>query len=274
MTTLIGLGGTGAKLVEILSSHPQYKIIKIDADNGIKKQKTAEEYEKKCPSFKAKFKNIKGDVYFFVSAAGNISGASLRILEQLRDKNVHVICIHSDTITLSSMGILQQKLVSNVLQEYARSGLIKKLYLLDNTKIEQMIEDVSLDEYWEKINELICYVFHTMMFFKHTKPMMESAGDNEGINSIATFGTFDINKNKKMFYDLKHVTSQTFYYSYSKERDKKNKNFLKNVKEDVAKEEGISNKSFKIYESDTEDKTTYIEQSTHILQYIEGENEK
>ena len=272
MTNLIGLGNTGTKIVEKLSQYKQYKTITIDSGNGMKEQKSPEDYEKNCPSLKTKFKNIKGDVYLFLSVSGNISGSVLRVLEQLKGRNLNVVCIHSDPATLSSVGTLQQKLASNVLQEYTRSGLINKIYLIDNSKIADLLIEIPLDEYWDKINETIAYLFHTIMCFKHTKPMMESGGENQGISNIATFGMFDINKNKKMLYDLKHVTSQIFHYSYSKERDKKNKNFLKNVKEDVAREEGIGNKSFKIYESDTEDKTIYIEQSTHILQYVEEKN--
>ncbi len=271
MINLIGLGNTGTKIVEKLSEYKQYKIITIDSGNGMKEQKTPEEYEKKCPSFKTKFKNLKGEVFLFLSASGNISGSALRILEQLKGNKTNVVCIHSDPITLSPVGTLQQNLVSNVMQEYSRSGLINKVYLIDNSKIEELLEEVPLDQYWEKINEVISYVFHTMMCFKHTKPMMESGESEEGIAKIATFGLLDINKNKKLFYDLKHITSQCYYYSYSKEREGKNKNFLKEVKTRMVEEEGVSSKSFKIYDTSGQDSTTYIECITHILQYTKEE---
>jgi len=268
MISLIGLGGTGGRIVEKLSIYSQYKTLLIDEGSGIKPQKTPEEYEKNCPSFKAKFKNLNNDVFLFLSASGKISGAVLKILEQIKGKNINVVCVHSDIITLSSVGTLQQNLVSNVLQEYTRSGLINKIYLIDNSKIEDLLEDIPLDLYWDKINETIAYVFHTMMCLKHTKPMVESGNIEEGISNIATFGLLDKDGNKKLFFNLKHVTSQCYHYSYSKEREGKNKNFLKQVKTRMAEEEGISSKSFKIYENDGQDSTTYIECTTHILQYI------
>lgn len=271
MINLIGLGNTGTKIVEKLSQYKQYKILTIDSDNGMKEQNTPEDYEKKCPSFKAKFKNLNGEVFLFLSASGNISGSALRILEQLKGNKTNVVCIHSDPITLSPVGNLQQNLVSNVMQEYSRSGLINKVYLVDNSKIEELLEEVPLDQYWDKINEVISYVFHTMMCFKHTKPMMESGESKEGIAKIATFGVLDSQNNKKLFYELKHITSQCYYYSYSKEREGKNKNFLKQVKARLVEEEGISAKSFKIYENYSQDSTTYIESSTHIVQYTKEE---
>jgi len=272
MINLIGLGNTGSKIVNNLSQYSQYNTLTIDSGKDIKEQKTAEDYEKKCPSFKKLFKSIKGETYLFLSASGNISGASLRILEQLKGVETNVVCIHSDPVTLSSVGALQQNVVSNVLQEYARSGLIKKIYLIDNSKIEDLLENVSLDKYWEKINETICYVFHTMMCFKHTKPMMESGISDEGIANIATFGMLDSNKEKKLFYNLKHPTTQCFFYSYSKEKDQNNKNYLKNIKIRMMEEDGVSSKLFKIYETSGPDLTTYIECSTHILQYTKEEN--
>lgn len=272
MTSLIGLGGTGVKLVEKLSEYPQYNTIFLDVGKGFKEQKNAEDYEKNCPSFKTKFKNLDEDVFLFLSASGKIAGASLRVLEQIKGKNINVVCIHSDPVALSPVGVLQQNVVSNVLQEYTRSGLIKKLYLIDNSKVEDLLEDVSLDQYWDKINETISYVFHTMMCFKHTKPMMESGGIEEGIANIATFGLLDKDGNKKLFFNLRHETAQCFYYSYSKDREGKNKNYLKQVKARIAEEEGISAKSFKIYENEGQDSTTYIESNTHILQYTKEEN--
>lgn len=268
MITLIGLGSTGSKLVNILSQYEQYKTITIDSGKEIKEYKTPEEYEEKCPSFKKLFKGVKGEIFFFLSAPGNISGACLRILEQLKGNKTNVVCVHSDPVTLSSVGSLQQNLVSNVLQEYARSGLVNNLYLLDNAKIEEIIDDMPLDQYWDKINEVICYVFHTIMCLKHTKPMLESSQREEGISNIKTFGIMNEKGDINTFYNLQHTRSECYYYSYSKEIDGKNKNFLKDVKTRMADSQGDVVRSFKIFENSTSDRSIYIDISTHILQYV------
>lgn len=268
MISLIGLGGTGVKIVKKLSEYEQYKTIEIDIGKGIKEQKTPEDYETNCPSFKTKFKNLGEEVFLFLSASGKISGASLRILEQLKGNKINVVCIHSDPITLSRMGSLQQNVVSGVLQEYARSGLIDNLYLIDNAKIEEMLEDVALDEYWDKINEIISYIFHTMMYFKNTKPVLQSAEEGTNIAKIKTFGLVDQNNNKKLLFDLKHITSETYFYSFSKQEKSKNKNLLKEVKEKMQDKNGEVHRSFKIYETMGNDKTIYMGAETHITQNL------
>jgi len=265
MISVIGIGNTGCKIVDILSAYNYYHVFKIDEGLNIKKQKTAEEYEKKCPSFKKNFSSFSEKVCVFLNCSGNISGISLKVLKQLKNKDLNVICIITDPSLLSTTGKIHQNLVKGVLQEYARSGLLKKLYLIDNQCIESLIGDVSLSEYYQKINEIIAYTFHTMMFFENTKPLLSSREEKSDISRISTFGILDSQRNKKLFYNMKEVRFEKYYYSKSKNEIEQNKKILQQIKEDLAEEENIS-KSFSIFESETQDQNTYIELTTHIVQ--------
>lgn len=263
MITLIGLGNTGKKIVENLSTYKQYKTLTLDSGKEFKTYTTPEEYENNCPSFKKIFKNVEEEIYLFLSASGKISGASLRILEQLKEQKINVVCITSDPVTLSSMGVLQQNLVVGVMQEYARSGMIENLYLFSNSKIEEMLPDIGIDEYWDKINETIAYIFHTYMYFKNTKPIMEFGDTNSEIAKIHTFSVLDKEKEKKSLYDLRYITNELYFFTYSK---KNNKNFLKEIKKFI--EEQVKEKKVGtfIYESETVEPVTYVLASTHIPQ--------
>lgn len=267
MISLIGLGNTGCKIVDTLSKYEQYNTIKINSGDQIKQYKTPEEYEEKCPNFKKLFKSIDGEVYLFLSAPGAISGAALRILEQLKGNRLNVVCIHSDAVTLSRVGNLQQNVVSGVLQEYARSGLLDSLYLLDNSKIEDFLEDVELDQYWDKINEVICYFFHTFMYFKNTKPLFESTEEENKIANIKTFGYLDKQNNKKMLFDLQNVKNEIYYYSYVKKIHGNSKAYLKQIKEKI-QQRPLVVEAFKIYEGSENEETTYIVGETHIIQTL------
>lgn len=264
MIHLVGIGNTGINLVNKLSSYPQYKIYQIDEGNGVKKQNSPEEYEKNCPSFKKLFQSIEGDVWVMISASGNISGMLLRVLEQLNNNNINVLCVTSDNSLLSSTAKLQQNLVVNVLQQYARSGLLNSLYLVDNQKVEDLLGDISLDQYWEQINQLITYTFHTIMCLKHIKPIMETKEEQKEFSNVRSFGILDSAKNKKMFYNLKNVTTEKYFYSFTKEQIKKDGKILKNIKETLISDEQVS-KTFAVFESKTEDPIVYIDCSTHII---------
>lgn len=264
MINLIGIGNTGCNIVEILSQYPQYNIIKIDEGINIKKQPSPEEYEKNCPSFKKIFPKNKNDYYVFLSASGNISAILLKTLEQIKTHKLNVIFITSDAKLLSTTGRLQQNLVTGIMKEYARSGLIESVRFLDNQLLEEMIGDCPIDEYYSSLNNFICYMFHSFMFLKNTKPLMETKEENNQISRICTFGLLDKQNNKKMFYKLNNVTQERYYYSFSKLDLSKNNKILQNIKSNLTEESDVI-KTFAVYETEETDKYVLIEQKTHIL---------
>lgn len=263
---IVGIGNTGCQLAKQLSTYPQYKILEIDEGINVDLQKSPEKYEENCPSFKKLFSSIDEDVWLVLSAAGMISGLSLRVLEQLKGKklNVNVLCVISDPATLSRMATLQQKVVKGVMQEYARSGLLEQLILVDNVRVEELLGEVAIDEYWTKLNEIITYAFHSLMCFRHTKPILEVKEEKPDIARITTIGLYDDQKNKKLFYDLKYIKCERYYYSFSKEDIKKNGKILPSIKRDLLSGDEIA-RTFAIYESEVSDKYAYVESSTHII---------
>jgi len=261
---IIGIGNTGCSLAKELSKYPQYQITEIDQGINVELQRTPEKYEENCPSFKKLFSSIKQDVWIILSASGMISGLSLRVLEQLKGKSLNVLCVLSDPSLLSSMGRLQQNLVRGVMQEYARSGLLEQLILVDNVKVEELLGEVAIDEYWTKLNEIITYAFHSLMCFRHTKPILEVKEEKPDIARISTIGLYDEQKNKKLFYDLKYIKCERYHYSFSKEDIKKNGKILPSIKRDLLSEDEIA-RTFAIYESEISDKYAYVESSTHII---------
>ncbi len=68
-------------------------------------------------------KGISRKEILFITSCGHVSGAALRILQQLKKKNctINVLYIKPDGSLLSHTKSLQQNLMFNVLQEYARS---------------------------------------------------------------------------------------------------------------------------------------------------------
>ena len=264
MINLVGVGNTGCNIIEILSQYPQYTVHKIDEGINVTKQTSPEIYEKKCPSFKKMFAKSKGEFYIFLSASGNISGILLRLLEQLKSNPLNVIAITSDPKLLSVTGKLQQNLVTGIMKEYARSGLIQNFYCLDNSLLEEMIGDCPIDKYYDSLNQFICYLFHSYMCMENTKPIMETKQEELEISRICTFGLLDKQNNKKVFYPINNPTQERYYYSFSKEDLSKNSKILQNIKNNLTEEENIK-KSFAVFESEETDQYVLIKQKTHIL---------
>ena len=155
---VIGLGQAGCNIADMLSVYPQYKTYKIDVGiegtrcYDVKRQKGPEEYEKNVPSMKTFFRGIKGETLFIRGGSGHISAMCLRIMEQIKDKcEISVLYIKPDTSLLSKNKTLHEKATYGILQEFARSGLLKMLYLVSNINLENILGEVPIIGYNSKI---------------------------------------------------------------------------------------------------------------------------
>ena len=104
-----------------------------DADITIKKRHSHEEYDAHFPNLKRKLKFADEEIYVVVAGNGKISGGILRLLEQLKNNKLTILYIQPDLSLASEVQRIQEKIVRNVLQEYARSGpIVESIWLVDN----------------------------------------------------------------------------------------------------------------------------------------------
>jgi len=237
---VIGLGQAGCNIADLFSRYPQYKIYKIDVGikkdfdfaeqygeseerkkiYSIKEQKGPEEYEKNVPSMKTFFRGITGETLFIAGGSGHISAMCLRIMEQIKDKcELSVLYIKPDTSLLSKNKSLHENATYGILQQFARSGLFKMLYLVSNTNLENILGNVPIIGYNSKINELLVSTIHMINVFKNSEPVMGKIEDPRDICRIATFGISDIEGNEeKSFFTLDNVREKCYIYSINEER--------------------------------------------------------
>jgi hypothetical protein len=114
METIIGLGRAGCAVAERFAQYPQYEVYKMDVglkrtprSYGLKSVSTPEEQEASLGSLKRFFKDVSGDVLFVVGGCGTVSGASLRILEQIKKCRLHILYILSDAELLGEKAQMQ-----------------------------------------------------------------------------------------------------------------------------------------------------------------------
>ena len=222
---IIGLGQAGCAIARKFAKYPQYNIYQIDAGLkgakkdgifGIPKQDGAEAYESKCPSMKSFFKNITGDVLFIVAGSGHISGASLRILEHLKGRNTSILYIRPDTPMLRGERKLIERVTFHVLQEYTRSGVFNKMYIVNNTSLEKIVGDVPLTEHHAHLNELITTTVHMINVYNRVEPVYDYPIESNAAARIATIGLLDIDTGEeKMFFPLDSTTEKCYYYAIS-----------------------------------------------------------
>ena len=274
MDILIGLGNAGYKLTKAFSKHPQYKTITIDHEEGatirVPKYDHPEQYEQNFPILGKELRDVEGEILFIVSGASIISGAALRVLEQIHGKGpISILYIHPDVDTLSETRRLQTNLVFGVLQQYARSGVFKQFYAIDNQQIDKILGGAPIMGYYDSLNEVIVATIHMTNVFNHSKPVVGTLSDPKDICRISTFGILNPETGEESpFFSLDNVVEKRYYYAIPEEELKTDKTLMNKIMTQVkdSPQEKDVKVSYGVFSTQYADKYAYFIASTSFVQ--------
>jgi len=265
----IGLGQAGCNIVRLMGSDTSVKGVYLDVDAGLPLCASHEEYEASVPRLGNKLRLGKEqDIWLVLSGAGKISGATLAVLEQIKERRVRVAYIYPDPLFLSKTQTMQNRLVYNVLQEYARSGMIESLYLFSNSEIEKVVGDSPLDTMYDKINCTISNFLITLDWFEKEEPIVGNLHEPKETSRIRTVAVGKIGEPKEeLYFPLDNETECAYYYSVSTKTKKSERKLLTNIRERVTlyKEREIEC-SFGLWENQSDVSFFYSIKYTHFIQ--------
>ena len=263
---VIGLGTAGAGIVRNFGK--SFKKLTILQSDFPKKCKKEEDFEIYCPEF-SEFQNWEFDeCWFFVCGGSKCSSAILRILEQIKDKKINIGYIFPDLAWASPQVTRRHKVIFNVLQEYARSGLLNNITIFSNKDILNIIGDQPITEMYSMINKQIANTVETILWFKSKEPILGSSHEPKEISRISTVSTGKLKKNEEnLMFLLDNCTETCYIYSISKQTLNSDKELLKLIKSRVIDdEENNITSSFAIYPSEHKQSFFYSLKYTHHIQ--------
>lgn len=275
MDTVIGLGKAGCAIADKFAQYPQYKTFKIDSEgldpkskncHLLKKQDSPEKYEKTVRSMKTFFAKTTDNILFVLSGSGMISGASLQILKNLRGKKVNILYIKPDMEFLGHMNILQERVVRNVLQEYTRSGVFNRIFLVDNKKVEEVLGDVPIIGYYDRLNELIVSTIHMVNVYDHQKAIHATPFDKADTTRISTFGIVNVDEGKeKLFFSLDNIREKCYYYAINSKALETDGKLLRTLTDNINKNIGKDVRAgFQVYSTSYEQNYGYLVANTEL----------
>ena len=273
---VIGLGSAGCQLANCLKKNQQYNVFSIDTENkgyskyrSVSPQSSHEEYEKNYK--KINLRGCTGETLLILSGASQISGITLRLLEQIKNKKINVMYIKSDEAALSKQAQLSDKVTFFILQEYARSNKINNMFIVSNKNIEDVLEDnISLQNYWQQINEVITSTFHMYNVFQNTEPLLTSRIDVPAPAKMVSLGVVNFKTGKeKLFYDLQYPRVRNYFYGINSKTLESDKNLLHNIRQSTVSEDENVDSGFSIFSTDYEQNYVY---SAHFASYIQEQN--
>tara|TARA_R100001082_G_scaffold60343_1_gene33549 strand:+ start:382 stop:1230 length:849 start_codon:yes stop_codon:yes gene_type:complete len=276
METVIGLGSAGCNIADCFAQYPQYSVYKIDNDiygKGcyfLPKFDSPEQYEAHIGNLSNFFSGVCGEVLFIVGGSGNVSGAALRILQQLRHCKINVLYIEPDYNILSGTRKLQERTTYYVFQEYARSGLFERIYLVSNPQLENVLGDIPIIGYNDRLNQLIVSSFHMINVYNNNNPVIENTAEPREHTRISTIGISNLENERSMFFPLDNIKEIKYYYAINRERLETDGTLMRKITENVKREEDVD-VSYGVYATDYEEDYVYCIANTSIIQYRENE---
>jgi len=267
---IICLGTVACKVGREFNKYDKYRVFSID-DEGrkrknflkIKKNENPEDYESNYdPKIDEFLKPVKDTATIIVCGASLISGALLRVMEGTRKNcsKLKVVYIQPETELLSETKKLQERLVYNILQQYARSGTFSLLYLLSNTNISLLLPEVSIIEYYDKINEIIASTVHMINVFDNSKSVVDTFSPLRPSSRICTLLVFNPieEETEKVFFSLDNPAEARYYYGIPKKNLEEEKDLYRKILSEMKKRLDIFSKvSYGIYETLYENKIGY-----------------
>ena len=270
---IIGLGEAGCNIASIFKQHKQYHVELLDEGKGLKKHPSVEEYDniKYTPRKKALKSATEG--ILFVCGSGKVAGAALRVLEALKHVKMQVIYLCPDLEYSSKDEQLRHKVHFNVLQQYARSGMIAELMLLDNKTLLEFAGHGTIYEYYKKVNHYIYTAVHTLNYCKNVKPEFSTPHAPKDISRITTlgFGLLE-KKEEKLFFPLDNITETSYIININEEELANDVSVLPNVKGMAKESKDLEREtSFAIWSTEETESYYYTKHYTHFIQEIEKE---
>ena len=268
---VLGLGKAGCNIAKAFSKFPQYKTYGIDttkdADITIKKRNDHEGYDANFPDLKRKLNFKNEEALVIVSGVG-----VLRLMEQIKDNSLKVVYIQPDLSLMSETQKIQERIVRSVLQEYARSGAIERIYLIDNLSIERSIGDVSIVGYYDTLNQAIVNTIHMINVFENSDPVIGNSITPNHIARIATVGVVimgdeEVEEKENWFYGLTSPRDVVYYYGIGSEDLKNDGTLFRKINRFVKSkiEEGL-NVSYGVFETSYEQKYCYCIKHSSVIQ--------
>jgi hypothetical protein len=277
MKTIVGLGKGGCQVAKHFADYPQYDIyeIKVGPAKGrtssvftVPKKKSPESYEKKLPSLKNFFKKVEGSILFVVDGSEPIAAASLRVLEYLKENNITVLYLKPELQFLSDSEQMSERVVRGVLQEYARSAVFERIYLIDVPLVAATMGEVPIKFYYDRVYGAVTSTLHMITVFSHSEALLGAQGNPLDVARISTFGFVNSDSGQEnLFFALDFPREKSYYYGINEKKLRTDGTLMKKVNEQVSAGAHADLKtSYAVYETKYEDDYIYLTAHSSMVQ--------
>lgn len=283
MDKIIGIGKVGCGIAEQFSEYPEYRVYKISdtlKEKGtllIDKQTTIDDYEKNFEDleYEIYLRSIKEADHALVVVEGGspISGICLRLAEVIKEAKISVLYVCPDWSVISETQKRDDRIVFNVFQEYARSGVFESIYLAHAPNVETLVGNVSIPEYEESFYRSLSYVVAMVNYYEHVDPVLSTKTEVPNTAKIKTLGisSFDASQpqNMNFLFPLRGNCSMHFLYGIPPDLLEEDSSLIGRMKKYIQQfgKEGSST-CYSVYESTLKSPMVFCSIATDKIQTL------
>ena len=274
---VVALGTEGCKIADGFGTYPQYDIFycKVGASGpntlNLPPFSSPEESEEVELDFDALRKISMEPVIFVVNGGEEESIYALRILEQIKNRALTILYIKPNLNLVNDKKRKIERMVFGILQEYTRSALFQRIYLIDFNQMQNIVGDVPIIEHAAIITKTIVDGVHLLNYLHHTDKIIDNLLPPNPINRICTLGLLNIESgHEEIFFDLKHMREKQIFYLLTTQDLTTNKNLMSVINGHVQKLKAESETvSFAVAESYHENSYACTVSYTNLVQGME-----
>ena len=273
MRSLIAIGEKATFFAEALKGYPEYTSYCFRHGHAgecfsVPVFSKPERYEEPLEGVESFLKGCCEDVTAIVSGDEVINLITLQVLENIKEKNIEIIFFKPEPELLGNTMKRVNHLTYNVLQEYTRSGLFKKMFIFDLAQVDQNIAHVALDSFEKNRMEFIAGHYHTLNWLQNTEEIAGSDIEHGAVNCIASISVSDLELSEiKKLNKLDFVRERVYYYGIPTKKVKEDAALRTKILEGYKNnlDENISS-SFKIYSIPFKQELVYMVEYTSAVQ--------
>jgi len=180
---------------------------------------------------------------------------------------LHILYIYADPELLGETAQLQQRVTFNVFQEYARSGPFERIILIDNTCLEEVLGDIPIIGFYDRLNELIVPTMHMVNVLRHSDSIMDNISVPHTISRIVSYGLVNFDTGKEtLFFNLDNVREKVYYYAINEEKLREQGDLHKRVIAQVKANAKNTKTTYGIYPTQYDEDYVYCVAYSSVVQ--------
>jgi len=243
---VIGLGTLAGLVVDELKQYPEYRVYKILAGTtqnnafSLGSFNSMQEYEDSLPEGDLELyldSITENQTVLLVLEGGEpVTGAALRILELVKHASLTVLFIQPSTSLKSDIAAINSRLAFGALQEYARSGLLDRMFFVQKSRIEAMVGEVPINLYEKRVAEILSYTTAMLYFFEHSEAVISTNANRPVGCRLATVGLSSLDlgtSDVRLLFPVKDLRTVEFYYGIPQEEIDTNVELMTQIKNHI-----------------------------------------